>query len=117
MAEDWAAVVSDVADALASAGFAATLHSKQSGPDTPWSSTALAFTDYPVNVLDTGIRQTYGPDGLLLRRYRTLMMGADTVAPKISDRVTVRGTLHEVQAVYPIAPGGADLFFRVEINA
>lgn len=117
MAEDWAAVVSDVAAALADAGFGATLHSRTGGPETPWATSTATFTNYSVNVLDMGIKQIYDTAGLVLRRYRTLLVGADQIAPKISDRITVRGVLHEVQAVRPIAPGGTDLFYRVEINA
>jgi hypothetical protein len=123
MAEDWAAVAAEVEGALAEVGFAATItraSAAASEPQNPWdapASPANAPTVYSVIVVDDGIKDRYAPGGLVTRRVRVLTVAATGVVPVKSDIITVRGQDHVIQQVMPLAPGGVDLLFEVELAA
>lgn len=119
MAEDWLGIASEVADAIASVGFAATLtRPSATGPVTPWDTTpAGAATDYDVTVLDDGIVDRYIPGSLITRRVRVLTIGATGVVPAKDDLITVRGVECKIEAVMPLAPGGVDLLYDIEVSA
>lgn len=117
MSENWTAIAAEVATAIASVGFAATL-SRPSivGPETPWDTTPQGTaTDYTVTVIDDGIKDRYIPGTLTTRRVRVLTIGATGIVPVKADRITVRGVTHEIEAVLPLAPGGVDLMFEIEL--
>lgn len=117
--EDWTAIASEVADAIASVGFAATLtRPSATGPVTPWDTTPPGDPDtFSVTVIDDGIVDRYIPGTLTTRRVRVLTIGATGVVPAKADKITVRGVTHEIEAVKPFAPGGTDLIFEIELAA
>lgn len=118
MAEDWTAIAAEVAGAIAEVGFAATLLRQATGPTTPWDTTPDgAVTSYSVVVIDDGIVDRHAPGGLVTRRARVLTIGATGVVPAKSDRITVRGVTHAIGEVRPLAPGGTDLLYEVELAA
>ncbi len=115
MAEDWAATAADVAAALAEVGFAVTL--EEPGAEMgPASDPILAAPVlHSVKAIDRAIR-VRDAGGLVVRTVRTLTIAAD-VAPAKGWRVQVRGTWCRVAEVKPLAPGGTDLLFRLELEA
>lgn len=115
--EDWAAIAAEVQDAIASVGFAATVSRTTGGPVNPWDTGPPTITTYTVTVIDDGIKDRYAAGSLILRKVRVLTIGAVGFVPAISDTITVRGVEHEIQAVMPLAPGGVDLLFEVELAA
>lgn len=118
MSEDYAAIAHEAADAIASVGFAATITPAVAGPTSPWGTTPPGTaTPVAVTVVDTGIKDIYGPGGLIVRRARVLLVGATFITPKMGDVITVRGVAHEIQVVHEVAPGGVSLMFKVEIAA
>lgn len=117
MAEDWAAIAAEAAGAIADIGFAATVMRKTGGPVTPWDTGAASETTYPVTVIDSGIKRRYDAGTLIVRQYRSLMVGATGFVPAMGDTITLHGVAHEIQAVKPTSPGGVDLLYAVEIGA
>lgn len=116
--ENWSAVAAEVAGAIASVGFAATLKLATTRADTPWGGPLkIAGDAFNVTVLDDGIKDRYGPGSMIVRRARVLTIGASGVVPQISDIITVRGVVHRIEAVMPLAPGGVDLLYEVEVAA
>lgn len=115
MAENWAAVAAEVADALAEVGFAAVLEQPgtETGPD--YGPTPGAVTNHAITVIDDQIRRRDGT-GTVTETVRVLTMAA-TVTPVKGWRVQVRGAFHRIAQVMPLAPGGVDLLFDVELEA
>lgn len=118
MAEDWAGIAAEVAAAIEEVGFAATLLRAAPGwqPQKPWDTgTAADPTSTPITVIDDGVRDFFGPGGMLLRRARVLTIGATGLVPTTADRIVVRGETHDIAEVRPTAPGGVDLLYEVEL--
>lgn len=116
--EDWAAIAAEVATAVASVGFAATLRRAPIRQETPWDTPVdIAGDVFTVTVLDDGIKNRYDAGSLIVRQARVLTIGATGVVPAMSDLITVRGVEHRVAAVLPLAPGGVDILYEVEIAA
>lgn len=118
MAEDWAAVASEVAGAIAEVGFDATLRRTTGGPQTPWDTAVTTETEYTATVVDDGIKTRYGraDDGALIARTaRVLTIAVGDVTPAMGDRITVAGAEHVIAGVMPTAPGGVALLFEVEL--
>lgn len=115
--EDWTAISAEVAAAIASVGFAATLtRPSATGPATPWDTTpAGSANDYEVTVIDDGIVDRYVAGTTILRRVRVLTIGATGVVPAKADTITVQGVSHVIEAVNKTAPGGVNLLFEVEL--
>ena len=116
--EDWAGIAAEVADAIASVGFTATLRRAPIIQDTPWDTPVdIAGDVFIVTVIDDGIKNRYDGGSLIVRQARVLTIGAAGVVPAMDDLITVRGVEHRVTVVSPLAPGGADLLYEVEIAA
>lgn len=90
---------------------------------TPWGTPQTPVT-YTLVALDFGIRQIYS-DGTAtestsrtsaIRRLRSVMVDATGTVPAIGDRVTINGKVHDVLEVKPLAPAGANLYFKLEIS-
>lgn len=115
MAEDWAGIATEIATAIASVGFTATLEQPgtQTGPE--YDPTFGTATTYSVTVIDDQIRKR-DADGNVTGTQRVLTMGA-SVVPVKGWRVQVRGQWHRIAEVSPLAPGGTDLLFDVWLEA
>lgn len=114
MAEDWAGIATEIAAAIASVGFTATLEQPgtQTGPE--YDPTFGTATTYSVTVIDDQIKRA-DAEGLVTARTRMLTLAA-TVAPVKGWRIQVRGEWHRIAEVFPLAPGGVDLLFDVALE-
>lgn len=114
MAENWSAIAAEIAEAIASVGFAATISQPgaETGPD--YDPTIGAATEVPITVIDDQIRRR-DAGGAVTETVRVLTMSA-AVVPVKGQIVTVRGEELRIGKVMPLAPGGVDLLFDVEIE-
>lgn len=123
MAEDWDAIAIEIAEAIGSVGFTATL-TRPSGesdePQNPWDPPASPVNPpipYTVTVIDDGIKTIHVFASQLTRQARVLTIAAGVVIPQHGDTITVRGLTHQIISVNPLAPGGVDLLYDVELGA
>jgi len=114
MAENWAAVAAEVAGALAEVGFAATLiePGAETGPD--YDPTPGADVEHAVTVLADQIQRRDG-NGTVTETVQVLTIAATGVTPVKGWHIEARGQRHRIGAVYPLAPGGVDLLFDLEL--
>lgn len=115
MAENWAAVAAEITEAIASVGFAATLEQAGTATGPEYDPTIGAATLIPVTVIDDQIRRR-DAGGTVTETVRVLTMSA-AVVPVKGWRVQVRGQWLRIREVMPLAPGGVDLLFDVEVEA
>lgn len=116
MAEDWDAIANEVAEAIASVGFMATLYRRTASAGLAWQPPTYTTAQYPVVVIDDQIKVRNAVGELTGETRRVLTMSALGTVPQKDDRVLVRGTTHVVLDVMAVAPGGVDLLFDVEIG-
>lgn len=113
MSENWTAISADVIAAIADIGFDVTVTRKTAQTD-PWdvvvSSSALTL-----RVIDSKTASSRN-QGSEMQQSRTILCGPGPNVPASGDRVTIRGKVCEVMAVRPVAPGGVDLFFKVDLQ-
>lgn len=112
MSEDWAAIAAEVADAIASVGFTATLEQKVETQGSE-GDTYRAFGE--IVVIDDRIAKR-DAGGMVTGHMRMLTIKGNGVVPEKGWRVQVRGETHRIAAVYPLAPGGVDLLFDLELE-
>lgn len=121
MSEDWAAIATEVGEAIASVGFAATItRPGAGGPASPQQVGSVPKPSpetFTVTVIDDGIKDRYAPGGLVTRRARVLTISATGAVPQEKDVITVRGVDHVIQEIIRLAPGGVDLLYEVELAA
>lgn len=116
MTIDYEAIASEVSEAIAEVGFTAILRKETGGPATPWDTGSPTLSDTEITVLDDGIRDRYIAGTLTTRRSRVLTVAVDNgVIPAKADQVQVRGVWFEIEEVMPLAPGGVDLLYEVEL--
>lgn len=111
MAENWTAIAAEVADAIASVGFTATLEvqTDTAGPE------GNTVTTEAITVIDDSItRRDAG--GMITGHTRTLMVKGNGTVPLKGWRVQVRGQWHRIAEVRPLAPGGVDLMFNLDLE-
>lgn len=113
MSENWAAVAVEIADAIASVGFTATLE-RQCATDGPEGGAEYA-TVGEITVIDDQITRR-DASGMVTGTKRVLTIKGNGVVPAKGWRVLVRGTWHRIAAVMPLAPGGVDLLFDLELE-
>jgi len=116
MPENWTKVAQEVAAAIADVGFSATVEQ----PGTITGGTAAdpvrgSATQHTVTVIDDRINRRDG-NGTVTETVRVLTLGALVVTPQKGWRVQVRGSWHRIAKVMPLAPGGVDLLFDVELE-
>jgi len=114
MSEDWAAVAAEVAGALAEVGFAATLFAPGVATGPEYDPTPGAETEHAVTVLADQIKRRDG-NGTVTETVQVLTIAATGVTPVKGWHVEVRGQRHRIGAVHPLAPGGVDLLFDLEL--
>jgi hypothetical protein len=113
---DYEAIAAEVSDAIAEVGFTAILRKETGGPATPWDAGAPTVADTEITVIDDGIRDRYIPGTLTTRRSRVLTVAvANGSIPAKPDQIQVRGVWFEIEEVMPLAPGGVDLLYEVEL--
>lgn len=113
MSEDWAAVAVEVADAIASVGFAATL--ERQCPTEGSEGGAEYATVGEITVIDDRITRRDAA-GMVTGTTRVLTIKGNGTVPLKGWRVQVRGTWHRIAQVMPLAPGGVDLLFDMELE-
>ena len=113
MSENWAAVAVEIADAIASVGFSATLE-RQCETDGPEGGAEYA-TVGTITVIDDTINRRDAV-GMVTGSTRVLTVKGNGTVPVKGWRVQVRGTWHRIAAVKPLAPGGVDLLFDLELE-
>jgi hypothetical protein len=116
MAEDWQAIAAEISAAISSVGFAAQLIKTPIAAATPWDDQIDAETASTITVVDGGFRAVYGP-GMVDRQAHMLTVSTAGATPAIGDIIQIGATRHQVVRVEPLAPGGVDLLFDVEVEA
>ena len=113
MAEDWAKVATEIADAIASVGFEATLETQcdDGGPEGGAEFAQVA----PITVIDDMIKRR-DAGGMVTGSVRVLTIKGNGTVPVKGWRVQVRGQWHRIAQVWPLAPGGVDLLFDLELE-
>lgn len=115
MAENWSAIAAEIDAAIASVGFTATLEQPGTATGPEYDPTIGAATLLPVTVIDDAIRRR-DAGGTVTETVRVLTMSA-AVTPMKGWRVQVRGQWLRIVQVMPLAPGGVDLLYDVEVEA
>lgn len=115
MAENWQAVIADVQRAMRDVGFEVTLRKRTSGPAAPWDTAATVTSDTPLWCIDDRRRQRDATGNLLAQSLRTLTVSIGEAIPAKADRVIVRGEVCEIKEVRPLAPGGVDLLYELDL--
>ena len=82
--------------------------------ENPWDAPESGQT-FALTAMDEGIKEVYVSGSSATRKARMLIVDATGTAPAIGDKVTLDGKTHDVLAVFPEAPGGVALYYRVEI--
>lgn len=119
MAEDWASIANEVAGAISDVGFTAYLEQPTGRGEYPEPDPVTIGGDtlHSVTVIDSEIRRFDAGNGAT-RTARILTMAATgPVVPAKGWRIRVRGQWHRIASVMPLAPGGTDLLFDLEIEA
>lgn len=115
MSENWAAIATEVADAIASVGFPATLEVPQVGPLDGPEGSEFDFLQYSVTIIDDRITRR-DVTGMVVGTTRVLTMAGNGVVPEKGGRVLVRDEWLRIAKVMPLAPGGIDILFDLEIE-
>lgn len=115
MPEDWNAVAREVAEAIASVGFTATLNVPNRTGGTEADPIFGDPTGTAITVIDDQVRRR-DSGGTVTETVRVLTMSAQVVPVK-GQTVVVRGETLRIGKVMPLAPGGIDLLFDVEVEA
>lgn len=113
MVENWTAIAAEVADAIASVGFTAYLERMcaTEGPEggEEWAQVgSITVIDDQVTRRDAG--------GMVTGTKRVLTIKGNGTVPVKGWRVEVRGQTHRIAGVMPLAPGGVDLLFDLELE-
>lgn len=116
MAENWSSIAAEVAEALADVGFTCTIEQPGILSEINGDVTEGAATLHEVSVVDDMItRRDAG--GTITGSVRVLTVEAGVVTPVKGWRVQVRGQWHRIASVKPMAPGGVDLLYDLELEA
>ncbi|MCC0013876.1 MAG: hypothetical protein H6881_08360 [Rhodobiaceae bacterium] len=115
MSEDWNKIAVEVADAIGEVGFAATLRKPGAASGDEYDPTYGVPSDSTITVIDDRIRERDQAGTLTGITRRVLTVAAGGSVPEKDDQVQVDGDWHKVIEVMPLAPGGVDLLYDVEI--
>lgn len=117
MAEDWSAIAQEVAGEIADVGFVVILEQ----PSTVNLGTVADPSYDPpqlveVSALD-GMIKKRDAEGVITEMVRSLIVQVSDVVPEKGWRVQVRGKWHRINQVWPLAPGGVDLMYKLELES
>lgn len=113
MSENWPAIAAEVAEAIASVGFTASLE-RQCETEGSEGGAEYATVGEITVIDDTITRRDAG--GMVTGSTRVLTIKGNGVVPEKGWRVRVRDTWHRIAVVKPLAPGGVDLLFDLELE-
>jgi len=113
MSENWTAIAAEVAEAIASVGFTASLE-RQCETDGPEGGAEYA-TVGQITVIDDNITRR-DATGMVTGTTRVLTIKGNGAVPQKGWRVKVRDTWHRIAVVKPLAPGGVDLLYDIELE-
>lgn len=112
MAENWTAIAAEIEAAIASVGFTAYLEQKIETTGPEGSDYALIGE---ITVIDDTItRRDAG--GMVTGTRRVLTIKGNGAVPEKGWRVQIRDQVHRIAEVRPLAPGGVDLLFDLELE-
>ncbi len=112
MSEDWNAIAAEVAEAIASVGFTACIEQRVESSGPEGDSFRLLGE---ISVVDDRITQR-DAGGMVTGTRRVLTIKGNGVVPEKGWRVDVRGQILRIAQVIPLAPGGVDLLFDLEVE-
>lgn len=115
MSEDWASIATEIADAIASVGFAATLEEPGAATGLDSDPTLGDATLHTITVIDDQVTKR-DAGGMVTGTARVLTIKGNGTVPVKGWRVQVRGQWHRIATVKPLAPGGVDLLFDLELQ-
>jgi hypothetical protein len=115
MAEDWNAVAADVASAMREVGFPVTLEAASLVDPTSPDPVQGVAQEYEVYAIDDQIRRRDG-NGTITETVRVLTIEVAGIVPLKGWHVVVRCKRHRIAQVMPLAPGGVDLLYDLEIE-
>lgn len=115
MSENWTAIAAEIESAIASVGFAATLEQPGTATGPSYDPTIGAATPITVTVIDDQIKRR-DAGGMVTETVRMLTIKGNGTVPAKGWRVQVRGQWHRIAQVWPLAPGGVDLLFDLELE-
>lgn len=112
MAENWNTIAAEIADAIASVGFSALIEVQS---ETTGYDDAPVVNLFEITVLDDQIKRRDG-NGMVTETVRVLTMAGNGTVPLKGWRVLIRDRYHRIAKVMPLAPGGTDLLFDLELE-
>ena len=115
MAENWTAIATEIAAAIASVGFTAQIEvlGTQTGPEYDPIQGPATLTD--IKAIDGQIERR-DSNGIITETVRVLTIGAVDLVPEKGWRVLVRGVYHRIAKVMPLAPGDGYLLYELELE-
>lgn len=118
-----AAIASEIAKALREAATATgdgplTAIIRRAGPTTgpEYDPVPGAPIEFEVACLDGLIQLRDGAGMLTGEVQRVLTIEAGDVVPAKGDTIIIRGVSHRIGEVKPLAPGGVDLLYKVQLD-
>lgn len=113
MSENWEAIQAEIADAIASVGFAATLE-RQCETEGPEGGAEYATVGEVIVIDDQVTRRD--ATGMVTGSTRVLTIKGNGTTPAKGWRVKVRDQWHRIAVVKLLAPGGVDLLYDLELE-
>lgn len=117
MAEDWNAIAEEVSADIADVGFPVIVYQPSSTNIGTIADPVFADpTPVEVSAVERMIRRR-DAEGVILNVVRSLLIPAGAVVPEKGWTMLVGGKKYRINEVYPLAPGGVDLMYRLELDA
>lgn len=116
MSENWPAVAAEIATALREVGFPVTLEATALVDPTSPDPVHGEPNEYQVYAIDDQIRRRDG-NGTITETVRVLTVEVADVVPFKGWYVVVNCKRHRIAQVWPLAPGGVDLLYDLELEA
>jgi len=115
MAENWTAIAAEAVAAIGDVGFTVTAHRKAQEAVSPIDAASTVEMAYSVSAVETRGDKNIMVGGAEIIVAKTLMVGAGTYVPAFGDKMTIGSKVLRVQRVMAYAPGGTDLYYKVDL--
>jgi hypothetical protein len=116
MPENWSSIAAEIATAMRDVGFPVTLQATAlidpASPDPVHGEP----NEYEVHAIDDQIKRRDG-NGTITETVRVLTVEASGVVPVKGWNVVVNCKRHRIAQVWPLALGGVDLLYDLELEA